>query len=63
MEYVVFLFCGGVIVYLLFKCFGVGFGKRVGVVGVGGLGYFVVLFVCVFGVEEVVGILWCVSKR
>ena len=38
------MLCGGITVYSPLKHFGAGPGKRVGVVGLGGLGHFAVLF-------------------
>lgn len=51
---VVLMLCGGVIIYVFFKYYGVGFGKIVGIVGFGGFGYFGVMWVKVFGVDKVV---------
>ncbi|RFU82194.1 alcohol dehydrogenase superfamily, zinc-type [Trichoderma arundinaceum] len=50
------LMCGGITVYSPLKYHGAGPGKKVGIVGVGGLGHFAVLFAKAFGVDEVVGI-------
>lgn len=50
------MLCGGVTVYSPLKHFGAGPGKKVGVVGVGGLGHFAVLFAKALGSDEVVGI-------
>ncbi|KAI6781612.1 formaldehyde dehydrogenase-like protein [Emericellopsis cladophorae] len=50
------MLCGGVTVYSPLKHFGCGPGKKVGVVGVGGLGHFAVLFAKALGADEVVGI-------
>lgn len=50
---VVLLLCVGIIMYLLFKYWKVGKGFKVGVIGLGGLGYMVLKFVYVFGVQVV----------
>jgi alcohol dehydrogenase (NADP+) len=50
------MLCGGVTVYSPLKHYGCGPGKRVGVVGVGGLGHFGVLFAKALGADHVVGI-------
>lgn len=55
--------CGGITVYSPLKFHGAGPGKKVGIVGVGGLGHFAVLFAKAFGVDEVVGISRRESKR
>lgn len=57
------MLCGGVTVYSPLKHFGAGLGKRVGVVGVGGLGHFAVLFAKALGADEVVGISRKAAKR
>lgn len=57
------MLCGGVTVYSPLKHFGAGPGKKVGVVGVGGLGHFAVLFARALGAEEVVGISRRENKR
>lgn len=57
------MLCGGVTVYSPLKHFGAGPGKKVGIVGVGGLGHFAVLFARALGAEEVVGISRKASKR
>lgn len=57
------MLCGGVTTYSPLKHFGAGPGKKVGVVGVGGLGHFAVLFAKALGVEEVVGISRKADKR
>ncbi|KJZ73110.1 hypothetical protein HIM_07494 [Hirsutella minnesotensis 3608] len=56
------MLCGGVTVYSPLKHFGAGPGKKVGVVGVGGLGHFAVLFAKALG-AEVVGISRKNNKR
>ncbi|KAF5712264.1 NADP-dependent alcohol dehydrogenase 6 [Fusarium mundagurra] len=62
-EYAAPLLCGGVTVYSPLKQFGAGPGKKVGIVGVGGLGHFAVLFARALGADEVVGISRRESKR
>lgn len=57
------MLCGGVTVYSPLKYFGAGPGKKVGVVGVGGLGHFAVLFAKAMGADEVVGISRKADKR
>lgn len=55
-EHAAPMLCGGVTVYSPLKHFGAGPGKRVEIVGVGGLGHFAVLFAKALGADEVVGI-------
>ena len=62
-EFAAPVLCGGVTVYSPLKHFGAGPGKRVGIVGVGGLGHFAVLFAKALGADEVVGISRRASKR
>lgn len=50
------MLCGGVTVYSPLKWNDCGPGKTVGVVGVGGLGHFAVLFAKALGADRVVGI-------
>lgn len=50
------MLCGGITVYSPLKHNGCGPGKTVGVVGVGGLGHFAVLFARALGADRVVGI-------
>lgn len=50
------MMCGGITVYSPLKQYGCGPGKTVGVVGVGGLGHFAVLFAKALGADRVVGI-------
>lgn len=57
------MLCGGATVYSPLKHFGAGPGKRVGIIGVGGLGHFAVLFAKALGADEVVGISRKDSKR
>lgn len=62
-EHAAPMLCGGVTVYSPLKHFGAGPGKKIGVVGVGGLGHFAVLFARALGAEEVVGISRKEGKR
>jgi alcohol dehydrogenase (NADP+) len=55
------MMCAGVTVYSPLKKNGCGPGKTVGIVGVGGLGHFGVLFAKALGADKVVGI--SASKR
>ncbi|KAL5116284.1 hypothetical protein ACEQ8H_005842 [Pleosporales sp. CAS-2024a] len=57
------LMCGGVTVYNPLVSHGAGPGKRVGVVGVGGLGHFALLFAKALGSEKVVAISRSSSKK
>lgn len=57
------MLCGGVTVYSPLKKNGCGPGKTVGVVGVGGLGHFAVLFAKALGADKVVGISRKSDKR
>jgi alcohol dehydrogenase (NADP+) len=57
------MMCGGVTVYSPLRNYGCGPGKTVGVVGVGGLGHFAVLFAKALGADKVVGISRKASKR
>ncbi|KAK7955626.1 uncharacterized protein PG986_004848 [Apiospora aurea] len=50
------MMCGGVTVYSPLKNNGCGPGKTVGIVGVGGLGHFGILFAKALGADRVVGI-------
>src|ERR1700712_4247283 len=50
------MLCGGVTVYSPLKQNGCGPGKTVGIVGVGGLGHFGVLFARALGADRVIGI-------
>lgn len=62
-EHAAPMLCGGVTVFSPLKHFGAGPGKRVAVVGVGGLGHFAVLFAKALGADEVVGISRKQSKK
>lgn len=50
------MLCGGVTVFSPLKRYNVGPGKRVGVIGVGGLGHCAVLFAKALGADKVVAI-------
>ncbi|KAF2874926.1 chaperonin 10-like protein [Massariosphaeria phaeospora] len=50
------MLCGGITVYAPLKKNGAGPGKRVGIVGLGGLGHFGVLFAKALGCDKVVAI-------
>lgn len=55
-EHAAPMLCGGVTMYSPLKNNDCGPGKRVGIVGVGGLGHFGVLFAKALGADKVVGI-------
>lgn len=57
------MLCGGVTVYSPLRHHGAGPGKTVGVLGVGGLGHFAVLFARALGASRVVGISRRADKR
>lgn len=57
------MLCGGITVYSPLKRYGCGPGKTVGIVGVGGLGHFGVLFAKALGADKVVGISRKAEKR
>ncbi|KAL6174302.1 hypothetical protein ACJQWK_00437 [Exserohilum turcicum] len=57
------MMCGGVTLYSPLKRFGCGPGKSVGIVGVGGLGHFGILFAKALGADKVVGISRKAEKR
>lgn len=57
------MLCGGITVYSPLKRNGCGPGMTVGVVGVGGLGHFAVLFAKALGADRVVGISRKADKR
>jgi alcohol dehydrogenase (NADP+) len=57
------MLCGGITVYSPLRQYGCGPGKRVGIIGVGGLGHFGVLFAKAMGADKVVGISRKASKR
>jgi len=62
-EFAAPLMCGGVTVYNPLVTYGAGPGKRVGVVGVGGLGHFALLFAKALGCDEVVALSRSSSKK
>ena len=57
------MLCGGVTVYSPLKNNGCGPGKKVGIIGVGGLGHFGVMFAKALGADKVVGISRSHNKR
>ena len=57
------MLCGGITVFSPLKNNGAGPGKTVGIVGVGGLGHFGVLFAKALGADKVIGISRRASKK
>lgn len=57
------MLCGGVTVYNPLTTYGAGPGKNVGIVGVGGLGHFGLLFAKALGSDKVVAISRTASKK
>ncbi|KAI9147744.1 NADP-dependent alcohol dehydrogenase 7 [Paramyrothecium foliicola] len=57
------MLCGGITMYSPLRHNGCGPGKTVGIVGVGGLGHFGVLFAKALGADKVVGISRKASKK
>ena len=57
------MLCAGITVYSPLRRWGVGPGKKVGVVGLGGLGHFAVLFANALGADRVVAISRRANKR
>jgi D-arabinose 1-dehydrogenase-like Zn-dependent alcohol dehydrogenase len=57
------MLCGGITVYSPLKKWGAGPGKKVGIVGVGGLGHFGILFARAMGSDRVVAISRSSSKK
>ena len=57
------MMCGGITLYAPLRDNNCGPGKRVGIVGVGGLGHFGILFAKALGADRVVGISRKHSKR
>lgn len=57
------MLCAGVTTFVPLKNAGCGPGKRVGIVGVGGLGHFGILWAKALGADKVVGISRKVAKR
>lgn len=62
-EFAAPLMCGGVTVYSPLVSYGAGPGKRVGVVGIGGLGHFALLFAKALGCDKIVAISRSSSKK
>ncbi|SPO04371.1 related to alcohol dehydrogenase, class C [Cephalotrichum gorgonifer] len=62
-EYAAPMLCAGVTMYAPLRNNGCGPGKTVGIVGVGGLGHFGVLFAKAMGADKVIGISRKASKR
>lgn len=62
-EYAAPMMCAGITVYSPLRNNGCGPGKTVGIVGVGGLGHFAVLFAKGLGADKVIGISRKESKR
>lgn len=57
------MLCGGVTVFNPLTTYGAGPGKTVGIVGVGGLGHFGLLFAKALGADKVVAISRSASKK
>ncbi|KAL2809995.1 chaperonin 10-like protein [Aspergillus granulosus] len=57
------MLCGGVTVYNPLRHYGCGPGKTVGIIGVGGLGHFGILFAKALGADKVVAISRKANKR
>jgi alcohol dehydrogenase (NADP+) len=57
------MLCGGITIYSPLKHNGCGPGKRVGIIGVGGIGHFGVLFAKALGADKVVAISRHASKK
>ncbi|EME44936.1 hypothetical protein DOTSEDRAFT_70852 [Dothistroma septosporum NZE10] len=57
------MLCGGVTVYAPLKQNGVGPGKRVGIIGVGGLGHMGIMFARALGADKVVAISRNLKKK
>lgn len=57
------MLCGGITVYSPLKENGCGPGKRVGIVGVGGLGHFGILYAKALGADHVTAISRSHAKR
>lgn len=62
-EHAAPMMCGGITMYTPLKVNGCGPGKTVGIVGVGGLGHFGVLFAKAMGADKVVGISRKATKK
>lgn len=57
------MLCGGVTVYSPLKKHGAGPGKRVGIIGIGGLGHFGLIFAKALGSDKVVAVSRSSSKK
>ena len=57
------MMCGSITVYSPLRNYGCGPGKKVGVVGVGGLGHFAIMFAKALGADKVVAISRRSNKR
>lgn len=57
------MLCGGITLYAPLTRFGCGPGKKVGIIGIGGLGHFGLLFAKALGADKVVGISRNSNKR
>ncbi|CAG9961938.1 unnamed protein product [Clonostachys byssicola] len=57
------MLCGGVTVYSPFKHHGVGPGSRVGIIGIGGLGHFAIMFAKAMGASKIVAISRRLDKK
>ncbi|EGP92461.1 unnamed protein product [Zymoseptoria tritici ST99CH_1A5] len=57
------MLCGGITIFSPLKNYGCGPGKTVGIVGVGGIGHFGVLFAKALGADRVIGISRKSDKR
>ncbi|MCJ1346414.1 hypothetical protein MMC31_004630, partial [Peltigera leucophlebia] len=62
-EHAAPMLCGGITLYSPLKQNGCGPGKKVGIVGVGGLGHFGILYAKALGAEKIVAISRSNSKR
>lgn len=62
-EHAAPMLCGGITVYSPLKRYGAGPGKKVGVIGIGGLGHFAVIFAKALGSDKVVAISRNSKKR
>lgn len=62
-EHAAPMLCGGSTLYAPLKKFGCGPGKKVGIVGIGGLGHFGLLFAKALGASKVVAVSRTSSKR
>lgn len=57
------MLCGGITVYGPLKNYGCGPGKKVGVIGIGGLGHFALLFAKALGAEKLVAVSRTSAKK